>query len=272
MVPLSESPVAETKRLDENEVSGCRAMVRNTLHLDLHILELQDRQQRLTLRGLLNEEHRMSMHGLDGEELEASSVREALLSFDDEQEIEELDLAELSTISGGVGLPEALVSSTILMVLVSQSSGLFADSMGGLSKSRVRDGLNASIAADIELVRNQVSGFRSSQASGQLSFNPTDSDASDGLGSNFLTEMDGSLGSLGTDDVDGDGINETVLSQNLDGADFAEHLDGVTITRSISADPDHPHLIRVSYTTEGHDSVQTSNSTDMVFPAQGWLP
>ena len=145
-------------------------MVRNTLHLDLHILELQDRQQRLTLRGLLNEEHPISIHGLDGEELEASSLRETLLSFDDERESEELDLVELSTISGGVGLPEALVSSTILMVMVSQSSGLFADSMGGLSKSRLRDGLNASIAADIELVRDQVLNFRSSQASGQLSF------------------------------------------------------------------------------------------------------
>jgi len=247
-------------------------MDRDNLRIDLHILDIQDKQQRLTLRGLLQGGHRMSIHGLNGEELEASSLSKALLSFDDEQENEELGLTELSRLTGGVGLPEALVSSTILMVMVNQSSGLFADSMGGLSKSRLRDGLNATIAADIELVRNQVSDFRSSQTSGQLSFNPTDSDASDGLGSNFLTEMDGSLGSLGTDDVDGDGINETVLSQDLDGADFAAHLDGVTITRSISADPDHPHLIRVSYTTEGHDSVQTSNSTDMVFPAQGWLP
>jgi len=232
-------------------------MVPNTLHLDLHILELQDRQQRLTLRGLLSKEHPMSMHGLDGEEIDTSSLREALLSFDDEQGSEELDLAELSTISGGVTLPEAMVTSTLLMVLVSQSTGLFADSIDGLRKSRVRDGLNALIAEDIELVRHEVSKFRSSQASGQISFNPTNSDASAGLGNNFLSEMGG---------------NGSVLIEDLPNAGFPEYLDGVTITRSISSDPDHPHLIRVSYTTEGHDSVQTTNSTDMVFPAQGWLP
>ena len=245
----------------------------HTLSIDLHILELEDRQHRMTMRRLLNDGAPVSFHGLDGQDVAAASLQEALLSFDDEQEIEELDLTELSTISGGIGLPEALVSSTILMVMVSQSSGLFADSMGGLSQSRARDGLNASIAADIEMVRNEVSDFRSSQSSGQLSFNPTASDITNGLGSNFLSEMDGSsLGSLSTSDVDGDGQDETVLSAELDGATFGSHLDGVTITRSITADPDQPHLIRVSYATEGHESINPTHSTDMVFPAQGWLP
>ena len=203
MVSLSRQDVAEETRGNENEGSGSSGM-ENTLSIDLHILELEDRQHRMTMRRLLSDGAPVSLHGIDGQDLAAASLQEALLSFDDEQEIEELDLIELSTISGGIGLPEALVSSTILMVMVSQSSGLFADSMGGLSKSRARDGLNASIAAGIEMVRNEVSDFRSSQSSGQLSFNPKASDITNGLGSNFLTEKDGSsLGSLGTSDVDG---------------------------------------------------------------------
>ena len=49
-------------------------------------------------------------------------------------------------------LTESLISSFILVGLVTQTGKLFGDSMQALGKGRLRDGINAAIHRDLDLL------------------------------------------------------------------------------------------------------------------------
>lgn len=169
----------------------------------------------------------------------------------------ELSLEELEQLTGGVGLVDAMVSSSVLMLIVSQSAGLFGQSMNALSKGRLRDSLNLAISADMELVRKSVAEWASDTSmGGQLTYAPDPATCDAGtLGQALLADPSSGL-STGT---------STVL---LNGAPTP--LQGISIERTVAVDPSNPNLIHVSYATNAASSMKVEQNTTLATPAQGW--
>lgn len=202
------------------------------LELDIHLLPLRDGQ-------------------VDHRQLNA-----LLAPPQDEHDSVELSLEQLEELSGGVGLVDAMVSSSILMVIVSQSAGLFGNSMDALSNSKLRDGLNAAISADLELVRDEVSNWASGTSmDGQITYEPGDAECSAGtLGEALLTAKSDVL----------------PVASTLDLSSAPTALRGTTINRSISVDPSNKNLIHISYATADGSPISVNQSTTLATPAQGW--
>ena len=179
-----------------------------------------------------------------------------LSTHSEEFEDQELSLEELEDLGGGLGLVDAMVSSSILMVIATQSMGLMGDSMAAMGKSQMRDGLNAAISSDLELVRHNVADWsKSTSVGGQLTYAP-DSSACDAgtLATALLSDTNSGL-AIGTEQV------------SL--ADAPTKLQGFTINRTISVDPDNSNLIRISYSTDG-GIINVEQKASMITPAQGW--
>ena len=206
------------------------------LEFTIHILDLSTPEHRRTSKTLLDSQHKPTVHQLDRSDLSHEELLDILNAFDDENTFEELDLASLETISGGLGLPEALISSTFLMVMLSSASGLFADSMGAVNNTKVQDALNAGIGANIEQVRNDLAGHLL-QETGEF-------------------DTQGFCGALGQTFLDSD--NHTTSGDDL------LSLGGTDVTRSITA---NGNTITVNYSTSGSGTIST---TTMVSPAGGW--
>lgn len=193
------------------------------------------------------------------DETRAASLRQLLqltTAASDESIDQELTLEELEQLSAGVGLVDAMVSSSILMVVVSQSAGLFGSSMNALSNSQLRDGLNAAISADMERVRHEVADWASAASNdGQLAYAPS-SEACDAgaLGEALLLDKS----------------SELPVASTIDLSNAPTRLQGTTINRTISVDPDNKNLIRISYTTADGSPVSVTQKTTLVTPAQGW--
>lgn len=206
------------------------------LEFKIHILDLSTPEHRRTSKTLLDSQHKPTVHQLDRSDLSHEELLDILNAFEDENTLEELDLDSLETIHGAFGLPESLISSTILMVMLSSASGLFADSMGAVNNTKVQDALNAGIGANIEEVRNDLAGHLLADTG---EFTPG-----------------ASCGALGQAFLDSD--NHTTSSENL------LTLGGTEVTRSITADG---NTITVNYSTSGSGTIST---TTMVSPAGGW--
>ena len=154
------------------------------LTVRLHVVDLQDAAHRAHALKILNQDDLSSIHQLDESSLSRDALISALNAFVNEDESSELSLEELAQISGGVGIPEALVSSTILMAMVAGASGLFCDSMGAVSNSQIQDALNAGVSANIENVRNDLSNRFLNTGTGE--YEPT---VSSNLGADFLSTL-----------------------------------------------------------------------------------
>ena len=169
-----------------------------------------------------------------------------------------------------MSITESLISSSILMILIASGTSLYMDSMGALGNSRTRDGISSSISSDLEEIRDSVESFRDNSSNGVLAYTPTDSDSTQ-MGINFILDM-ASQGKFGSpNDTNGDGSTDSLV-ENIAGSQFGNHLTGITITRTISTYSEQPHIVRVTYTTQGNSKVTPEHSSDILFPAQGWLP
>ena len=228
-------------------------------HLTVHIsvLDLLNQEHRSQIHQILSQgSQARTFHQSDGAELDENVLLEALNAFTDESAAEDLSLDQLEALSGGVGLPEALVSSTILMAMVAGASGLFADSMGAMQNSRMQDALNAGVNANIEQVREDLAGYASS---GNGEYNPTALSGS--LGEDFVKTILDPTNSGGYDQ-DGDG--------NDDGIQTTVSIGGENVTRTVLW---NGNSIEISYSHVGDDGTTTSmQGTSMVAPAAGWLP
>ena len=195
------------------------------------------------------------LYGATSEEGRRLALRTA--TRPDETVDVELSLEELEQLTGGVGLVDAMVSSSVLMLIVSQSAGLFGQSMNALSKGRLRDGLNAAISADMELVRKSVADWASDTSmGGQLTYAPDTANCNAGtLGQALLADPSSGL-SAGTSTV------------SLSGAPTP--LQGISIDRTITVDPSNSNLIHVSYATSAESSMSVEQNTTLGTPAQGW--
>ena len=188
---------------------------------------------------------------------EGQRLAQRIANQPDERVDVELSLEELEQVTGGVGLVDAMVSSSILMLIVSQSAGLFGQSMNALSEGRLRDGLNAAISADMELVRESVADWASDTSmGGQLTYTPDAATCDAGtLGQALLADPNSGL-STGTSTV------------SLSGAPTP--LQGISIERTITVDPSNSNLIHVSYATSAGSSVAVEQNATLGTPAQGW--
>ena len=149
-----------------------------------------------------------------------------------------------------------MVSSVLLMLVVSQSASLFSQSLGALGKARLRDSVNAAIAADLEQVRHEVFTWAADttpSVDGQLSYSPIASACNAGtLATSLLSDRSSTLPTQAT------------LS--------SQALPGISIHRSISVDPSDADVLLVRYSTSGSTIVSVDQNTALVPPAQGWCP
>ena len=165
-----------------------------------------------------------------------------------------------------MSITESLVSSTILLILVASGTNTYMSSISALKNSRIRDGVSTFIKDNLETVRNSADSFRLTSNNGMLVYTPEiDEDDANQMGLNFILENPGTLGTLS--DSDGDGIDD-ILQDTYTSDQFT----GITITRTINSISEEPYLIRVTYTTTGNTKVNPEHRSDIVFPAQAWLP
>jgi len=166
----------------------------------------------------------------------------SLNAFANEDECSDLSLEELDQLRGGVGLPEALVSSTVLMTMVAGTSGLFTNGMNAAGNSSIQDAINAGIRADIESIRHDVSNHNLDTATG--TYRPTAE--AGGIGQEFVNSLD-------LQDID-----------QREGIQTQKNFGGESVIRTIKVDGDS---ITVTYSQSG----TPLHNTSMVVPATGWL-
>ena len=146
------------------------------------------------------------------------------------------------------------------MLVVSQSAGLFSQSLGALGKARLRDGVNAAIAADLEQVRHEVFTWAADttpSVDGQLSYSPPKAVCDSGtLATQLLADRTTALPS----------------QRSFTPGSSASPLPGISISRSISVDSDDANVLLVHYTTSSGSVVSVQQTTALVPPAQGWCP
>ena len=175
-----------------------------------------------------------------GKRITREHLLNSLNAFENEYESSDLSLEELEELTGGLGLPEALVSSTILMTMVAGTSGLFTNGMNAVGNSSIQDALNAGIRADIESIRHDLSSHNLNDATG--TYSPTAEDGE--IGQDFID-------SLNLEDID-------------EWHQTRENFGGQSVIRTIKADG---NSITVTYSHSGG----VAHSTSMVAPAAGWL-
>ena len=171
-----------------------------------------------------------------------------------------------------MNITESLVSSSILLVLVASSTSLYMNSLGALQNSRARDGVSAFINNNLEDIRNNVEEFRAAPVNGMLKYEPVstptdttpEADTTQ-MGLNFIIEKAGLVGT-GVDEDEDD------IYDYLEDEYTGDEYPGITVTRTITADPDQPYLVKVIYTTQGNAKVSPEHSSEIMFPAQAWLP
>jgi len=158
--------------------------------------------------------------------------------------------------AAGFSQVEVLVGSALLMLAASQSLSLFSTSLQATGKAQLRDGLNAAIHSDLELVRHQVADWaRGSSTDGQLSYAPSATACSQAnLGTALLTEKASALPATGS----------------LDLSSAPQQLRGITIHRSISTVSGNANLLQVSYSTGSNSPISVTQTTTLKIPAQGW--
>ena len=208
----------------------------------IQYLDLREEKARSIVHQVLGSSSESLFEGYDGSSITREQLLESLNAFENEDEASDLSLEELEGLTGGVGLPEALVSATILMTMVAGTSGLFTNGMNAVGNSSIQDALNAGIRADIESIRHDLSSHNLDDATG--TYRPTAEDGE--IGQNFID-------SLNLEDID---VNS--------GTQTRENFGGQSVIRTIEADG---NSITVTYSQGGG----TTHSTSMVAPAAGWL-
>ena len=168
--------------------------------------------------------------------------------------------------ANGFSLVEALVSSFLLMLAVSQSLSIFGTTLSAMGKSRLRDSLNAAIHADLEAVRNQVADWAlETPADGLTSYAP-DSNSCDS----------NQLATALLDDKRAESTPQLVASTTLDLTASSIPTPGLAITRTIkpvgTADKSSGdgNLLEVDYSTNTNRLISIKRKSILMIPAQGW--
>ena len=214
----------------------------STISFQIHAINLNDEQCKQKILEALAGDKEIVFEQSDGIKLPSEALLKALNAFNNEEESSELSLDELEELNGGVGLPEALISSTILMTMVAGASGLFTSGVTASGQSSIQDALNAGIRADIESIRHDLSNHSLDEATGTYRPNAEVG----GIGQDFINALE-------LEDIDG-----------MPGTQTQENFGGENVIRTIEA---NGNSITVTYSHSG----QQIQTTSMVSPASGWL-
>ena len=215
----------------------------NSISITFQYINLSTTAERKLAEEALNSSKESSFHQINGERLSTHDLLNALNAFDNENESSDLSIDQLEQITGGVSLPEALVSSTILMAMVAGASGMFVNSVGAVGDSQSQDVINTTIHSNIESVRHQLTNHNYNEATGM--YNPQVE--SGAIGEDFVQSL-----------------NLIDANPERSGIQTNLQIGNENVIRTIEADGNG---ITVTYRHRGND-VQ---STSMVAPASGWL-
>jgi len=177
---------------------------------------------------------------------------------------------------GGYSLPEVMIASTVLALVVVNSAGILTRSGGSYTRSRERDAISALIGKDLEAVRAASFNYRrcdpspvtgepagctaarlNSFADGQITFVPDAALCTAGTLAENLKSTQASLTST----------SSLVIPQSIAGVS----LNGVTINRAISASGNE---LTVKYSSSSLNSGNTPSyqQSTIVPEATGWCP
>ena len=168
--------------------------------------------------------------------------------------------------SAGFSMVETLVSSTLLMLAVTQSLNLFGITMDSLGKSQLRDSLNAFIHADLERVRSSISTWElDNSIDGITTYTPDKGACQTNSLANKLLAEKRSLSPA-----------QLEVSKLLDLSNTTISMRSSTITRTIdvfSRDVSQigdSNLIDIKYSTNASSLIRIERRAVISIPAQGW--
>ena len=174
-----------------------------------------------------------------------------------------------SSFQAGFSLVEALVSSFLLMLAVSQSLRVFGFTMTALGASRIRDGLNAAIHADLEAVRNEVATWRlDTSVDGMTAYNLqgySEACKTNTLGTELLADKRAQSPSTLEASVSAISLGDSSVPSK--GSSVKRDITVFARTDGGSGDG---NLIQVAYATNSGSVVSIERKALISIPAQGW--
>ena len=169
----------------------------------------------------------------------------------------------------GFSLVEALVSSFLLMLAVSQSLNVFGLTMNALGASRIRDGLNAAIHADLEAVRNEVATWRlDTSVDGMTAYNLqgySEACKTNTLATELLADKRAQSPSTLEASVSAISLGDSSVPSK--GSSVRRDITVFARTDGGSGDG---NLIQVAYATNSGSVVSIERKAVISIPAQGW--
>ena len=199
------------------------------------------------------------------------TVREAILValMRDQQVRRRSPKRSGSSEQAGFSLVEALVASFLLMLAVSQSLSVFGITMNALGASRIRDGLNAAIHADLEAVRNEVATWRlDTSVDGMTAYNLqgySEACKTNTLATELLTDKRAQSPSMLASSVSAISLGDSSVPSK--GSSVRRDITVFARTDGGSGDG---NLIQVAYATNPGSVVSIERKAVISIPAQGW--
>lgn len=202
--------------------------------------QLVEELQRGVLNNVISEAEKIGIV-LDRTSLD-SRIKSAVTNIEQSEGDRELSLAELETVSGGLGLSEVLVSAVMLAVVTTNAAGLFARSQATVGDSSNRAAVQAVIAQDMEMIRMTSHEFAAvSESATGMNYAPDEA---------ACTNPETKLPALGE-----------ALMDEIEEPD--EELSQHNVTRTVEAEG---NSIEVTYKMNGKETLKTK----IVPPAEGW--
>lgn len=190
----------------------------------------------------------------------------------------------------GFSMPEVLVSSFLLAMLVTSSAQIFMRSGSTLSQSSLRDAVHARIAQDLDELRRETWRWRCEEGTGCTGLSE-DADqpvayATGRIGAAEIPELRAACGF----DSNGNRIAQTVASRmqqemptifptgpttlawSINGSNVPPLTNSVSITRTIEVCDCDGNQLEVHYSTTPESSIQTSFDATLTPEALAWCP
>lgn len=190
--------------------------------------------------------------------------------------------------SQGFSLPEVMVSSMLLCLVVANTSTLYFRSQGNIRNTSLRDAINTRIAADLEKLRQEAWKFGckpGTACTGEISTSDKSIvyDGSPATQAEFEEACKKDNPATTTPDQNGDLAQFMVKKSdsNPQGNPFTNGtLDlsennslasaNIVITRSVSVDSADPNKLNIAYTTPSDSPVRVNLKTSIVPQVLGW--
>ncbi len=156
------------------------------------------------------------------------------------------------TTDSGFSVVEVVIASVLLIVAIAATSDVFTNFSRNFTSSRLRDGLSALIAEDLENLRGQVAAYGSpTTTAGQVTYSPIASVCN--------------TATLAADMV----ATNTATFPATSTITAPPRLRNVVVNRTITA---NGNRLEVSYATANGSPISLRLQSTLVPPAQSWCP